>query len=243
MPCRSGSPQAVLTPWAGLALRAGATFSRTMTARTTPTTPKTSRSRFLISTSGLASEWLLLRTPGRDSCQGPELDIVFPVRMFLRTVLAIAGVAATVGLWDFWPNNEGPPLITGPISVRYDPAETRLTAIVNIQNSGDRPIVAAITSDVFVDSQKQLFNGRRQPQPSRTELASKQLNPVTFILQGDSAAAVWNGVRLMEVTIDAVYDGNAKLNCHLSFMGRFYPELKQIGTVSDDTSPRACRGR
>jgi hypothetical protein len=120
---------------------------------------------------------------------------------------------------------------------------TRLTAIVNIQNSGDRPIVASITNDVFIDSQKQRLNDRSQPQPWRTELGSKQLNPVTFILQGDSAAAVWNGVRLMEVTINAVYDGNAKLNCHFSFMGRFYPELKQIGTVSSVTSPRGCRAR
>jgi hypothetical protein len=165
------------------------------------------------------------------------------MRTFRRGILALAGFAATFGLWYFWSGYEGPQLITGPISVSYDPAATRLTAIVNIQNNGDRPIVAAITNDVFGDSQKQLFNGRRQPQPWRTELGSKQLNPVTFILQGDSAAAVWNGVRLMEVTINAVYDGDAKLNCHFSFMGRFYPELKQIGTVSDVTSPPACRGR
>jgi hypothetical protein len=118
-----------------------------------------------------------------------------------------------------------------------------LTAIVTIQNRGDRPIVASITNDVFIDSQKQPLNDRTQPQSWRTELGSKHLNPVTFILQGNSAASVWNGVRLMEVTIDAVYDGDAKLNCHFSFMGRFYPELKQIGTVSSVTSPRECRGR
>src|SRR5215510_14275447 len=71
MPCRSGSPHAVLPTWAVLALRAGATFSRTMTTRTIPTTARTSRSRFLISTSGLATPyWRVLRTPGEDSCQG-----------------------------------------------------------------------------------------------------------------------------------------------------------------------------
>jgi len=160
-----------------------------------------------------------------------------------RTVLTLAGVVAAAGIWCFWPGNDRPELVTGPISVRYDREATRLTAIVNIQNSGDRPIVASITNDVFIDSQKQPLNDRRQPQPRRTELGSKLLNPVTFILQGDSAASVWNGVRLMEVTIDAVYDGDAKLNCHFSFMGRFYPELKQIGTVSSVTSPRECRGR
>jgi hypothetical protein len=161
-----------------------------------------------------------------------------------RTVLVVAGVVVAVGIcWYFWPEHDGPELVTGPISVSYDGEATRLTAIVNIQNSGDRPIVASITNDVFIDSQKQRLNDRSQPQPWRTELGSKQLNPVTFILQGDSAAAVWNGVRLMEVTINAVYDGNAKLNCHFSFMGRFYPELKQIGTVSSVTSPRGCRAR
>src|SRR5258705_9081729 len=50
MPCRSGSPQPVRDPW-GVALPTGATFSRTMTARITPTTPSTDSSRFLISTS------------------------------------------------------------------------------------------------------------------------------------------------------------------------------------------------
>jgi hypothetical protein len=159
-------------------------------------------------------------------------------------VLAVAGVVVAVGIcWYFWSENDSPQLVTGPISVSYDGEATQLTAIVNIQNSGDRPIVASITNDVFIDSQKQPLNDRSQRQPRRTELGSKQLNPVTFILQGDSAAAVWNGVRLMEVTINAVYDGDAKLNCHFRFMGRFYPELKQIGTVSSVTSPRECRRR
>jgi hypothetical protein len=160
---------------------------------------------------------------------------------FQGTVLALAGVVATAGVWWFWPWNHGPELVTGPISVSYDREAARLTAIVNIQNSGDRPIVASITNDVFIDSQKQPSNDRRQPQPWRTKLELNHLNPVTFILQGDSAAAVWNGLRLMEVTIDAVYDGDAKLNCRFSFMGRFYPELKQIGIVSSVTSPRGCR--
>jgi hypothetical protein len=160
-----------------------------------------------------------------------------------RKVVALAGVVATaVGVWYFWPRNDIPQLVTGPISVSYEADATRLTAIVNVRNNGDRPIVASITNDVFIDSQKQPLNDRSQPQPRRTELGSKQSGPVTFILQGDSAAAAWNGVRLMEVTIDAVYEGDAKLNCHFTFMGRFYPELKQIGIVSSDTSPRACRG-
>ena len=168
---------------------------------------------------------------------------LFRMLKLQRTALALAGVAAAAAVWFFWPRNGGPELVTGPISVSYDREATRLTAIVNIQNSGDRPIVASITNDVFIDSQKQPLNDRREPQPWRAELGSKHLNPVTFILQGDSAAVVWNGVRLMEVTIDAVYDGDTKLNCHFSFMGRFYPELKQIGTVSSVTSPRECRGR
>jgi len=59
-------------------------------------------------------------------------------------------------------------------------------------------------------------------------------------LQGDSAAAVWNGVRLMELTINADYAEDATLNCHVSMMGRFYPQLKQVGIVSSATSPREC---
>jgi hypothetical protein len=134
-------------------------------------------------------------------------------------------------------------LVTGPISVSYDPDATRLTAIVNLRNNGDRPIVASITNDVFIDSQKQPLKNGSQPQPWRTELRSKQLNPVTITLQGESAAAVWNGVRLMEVTVDAVYDGSAKLHCNFAFMGRFYPQIKEIGTVSSVISPSECRRR
>jgi hypothetical protein len=162
-----------------------------------------------------------------------------------RKALALAGLVAAAGAWYLWPQNDIPQLVAGPTSVSYDSDTMRLTAVVNVRNSGDRPIVASIRNDVFVDSQKQALNDRRQPQPWRTEVGSKQENPVTFILEGDTAAAVWNGVRLMEVTIDAVYDHGqrAKLNCHFSFMGRFYPQLKQIGTVSKGTSPRACRGR
>jgi hypothetical protein len=162
-----------------------------------------------------------------------------------RNALALAGVVAAAGAWYLWPQHDIPQLVAGPTSVSYDADTIRLTAVVKIRNSGDRPIVASMTHDVFVDSQKQALNDRRQPQPWRTEVGSKQENPVTFILDGETAAAVWNGVRLMEVTIDAVYgDGQgAKPNCHFSFMGRFYPQLKQIGTVSNGTSPRACRGR
>jgi hypothetical protein len=162
-----------------------------------------------------------------------------------RKALALAGLVAAAGAWYLWPQNDIPQLVAGPTSVSYDSDTMRLTAVVNMRNSGDRPIVASIRNDVFVDSQKQALNDRRQPQPWRTEVGSKQENPVTFILEGDTAAAVWNGVRLMEVTIDAAYDHGqrAKLNCHFSFMGRFYPQLKQIGTVSNGTSPRGCRGR
>jgi hypothetical protein len=162
-----------------------------------------------------------------------------------RNALAIAGLVAAAGAWYLWPPNDIPQLVAGPASVSYDSDTRRLTAVVNMRNSGDRPIVASMTNDVFVDSQKQALSDRRQPQPWRTEVGSKQENPVTFILEGETAAAVWNGVRLMEVTIDAVYDDGqgAKLNCHFSFMGRFYPQLKQIGTVSNGTSPHACRGR
>jgi hypothetical protein len=163
--------------------------------------------------------------------------------IYATRYLALAGVLATLGVWYFWPRNDIPQLVTGPMSVSYDPDATRLTAIVNVRNNGDRPIVATITNDVFIDSQKQLLNDRIQRQPLRTELESKRLTPVTFTVQGDSAAAAWNGVRLMEVTINAVYEGDAKLNCHFTFMGRFYPQLKQIGIVSSVTSPRACRGR
>jgi len=162
-----------------------------------------------------------------------------------RNALALAGLAAAAGAWYLWPQNDIPQLVAGPTSVSYDSDTMRLTAVVNIRNSGDRPIVASMTNDVFVDSQKQPMNDRREPQPWRTEFGSQQQSPVTFILDGETAAAVWNGVRLMEVTIEAVYDDRqgAKLTCHFSFMGRFYPQLKQIGTVSNGTSPRACSRR
>ena len=150
---------------------------------------------------------------------------------------------AAVACWSVWRKDDASQLVAGPISVSYDQEATRLTAIVSLQNSSDRPIVASITNNVFIDSQKQPLTDR-QPQPWRIELGSKRSNPVTFTLQGKSAADAWNGVRLMEVTIDAVYDDGqpAKLNCHFSFMGRFYPQLKQLGVVSNLTSPRECRG-
>jgi hypothetical protein len=171
-------------------------------------------------------------------------DTLITMPKLRRTVIVVAAAfLAAILCWYLWPENDDPQLVAGPISVSYDPSTARLTAIVNIQNTGDRPVIASITNDVFVDSQKQRLNDPRRPQPWRAELGSKQLSPVTFILQGDSAAAAWNGVRLMEVTIDAVYDGDAKQSCRFSFMGRFYPELKQIGIVSNITSPRACRGR
>ena len=164
-----------------------------------------------------------------------------PTRRWTVVVVAAVVVAVVIG-WYWWPTTDGPQLVAGPISVSYDASTARLTAIVNVRNTGDRPMIASISNDVFVDSQKQRLNDPRQ-QPWRAELGSKQSNPVTFILQGDSAAAVWSGVRLMEVTIGAVYEGNAKLTCHFNFMGRFYPELKQIGIVSNATSPRQCERR
>jgi hypothetical protein len=157
--------------------------------------------------------------------------------------LALAGLVAALGLWYFRPGSDIPQLVAGPISVSFEPDPTRLTAVVNVRNTGNRPIVASISNDVFIDSQKQPLSDRIQRQSLPTELGSNQSTPVTFIVQGDSAAAAWNGVRLMEVTINAVYEADAKLNCHFTFMGRFYPELKQIGVVSTVTSPRACRGR
>src|SRR5258705_378914 len=79
MPCRSGSPQAVLDAEGWVALPAGATFSRMMTARITPTTPRTGSSRFLISTSVFANHGFApdgeqapvrtFRTPGGGFCQ------------------------------------------------------------------------------------------------------------------------------------------------------------------------------
>jgi hypothetical protein len=158
-------------------------------------------------------------------------------------ILVVAGVVVVaVVCWYWWRKDDAPQLVAKPISVSYDQEATRLTAIVNLENSSDHPIVVSVTNDVFIDSRKQPLPDRTQPQPWRIELASKRSNPVTFTLQGESAANAWNGVRLMEITIDAVYgDGpGAKLNCHFSFMGRFYPELKQIGIVSNGTSPRGC---
>jgi hypothetical protein len=182
--------------------------------------------------------------PGRIHVKDYIADTLITMPKLRRTVVVVAAALLTaVVCWYLWPENDDPQLVAGPISVSFDQSTARLTAIVNIQNSGGSPIIASITNDVFVDSQKQRLNDPRQPQPWRAELGSKQLSPVTFILQGHSAAEVWNGVRLMEVTINARYDGDAKQSCHFSFMGRFYPELKQIGTVSNVTSPRACRDR
>src|SRR4029079_17735185 len=163
MPCRSGSPHPVLVPWVVLALRAGATFSRTMTARTIPTTARTSRSRFLISTSG-GNTLLACARYTRGRC------------MSRIRYLAIAAVVATLAGWLFWPGDEGPQLIARPVSVSYDPDARRLTATVNIQNSGNRAVVASITNDVFVDSRKQPSNDRTQSQPWELELRLKQMN-------------------------------------------------------------------
>ena len=163
----------------------------------------------------------------------------------LRPNILVAGgvVMAAVICWFLWPQDDAPPLVAGPISISYDEEAMRLTAIVNLQNSGGQSILASITNNVFVDSQKQPLTDRDRPR--QIELESKRSNPVTFTLQGESAADAWNGVRLMEITIDAVYDDGrtAKPNCHFSFMGRFRPQLKQIGIVSNVTSPRRCRRR
>ena len=172
-------------------------------------------------------------------------DTLFAMRRLQPKILVVAGIAvAAVACWSLWHQDDAPQLAAGPISVSYDQEAMRLTAIVNLQNTSDRPIAASITNNVFVDSQKQPMTDQKQPQPWRIELGSKQVNPVTFILQGEPAADAWHGVRLMELTIDAVYDygQSAKLNCHFSFMGRLYPQLKQIGIVSSATSPRECRG-
>jgi hypothetical protein len=165
---------------------------------------------------------------------------------FKRKVLALAGVVGTLGMcWYFWPDSQGPfaRLIAGATSVSYDAQAMRLTAIVNIQNGGDRHTVASITNAVWIDSKKGALSDGNRPQPWRTEFVSKQSSPVTFVLEGDTAAAVWGGVQLMELTIYAGYEASPKLNCTLSFVGRFYPQIRQIGTVSTVTSPRECRGR
>jgi hypothetical protein len=159
-------------------------------------------------------------------------------------ILVLTGlVVAAVVCWFLWRPKKAPQLLAAPISVSYDQEATRLTAVVNLLNSSDHPIVASITNNVLVDSQKQPFTDGQVPR--RIELGSKQSNPVTFTVQGESAADAWNGARLLEVTIDASYDSelqSAKLNCHFSFMGRFYPQLKQFGVVSNVISPRECRG-
>ncbi len=118
----------------------------------------------------------------------------------------------------------------------------RLTAIVNVENDGERPTVASITNAVFVDSQKQMSDASR-PQTRQMALTPKQSTAVAFVLEGEPAAAVWRGVQLMEVTITADYREGARPNCAFSFMGRFYPEIKKMGTVSSTTSPRECERR
>ena len=162
--------------------------------------------------------------------------------------IALAGVVSTVGAlvcWYFWPEHQGPVarLMPGPVTVSYDAQRTKLTATVNIGNIGDRPTLASVTSAVFVDSQKQALQDRTTAQIWRAQLTPKQFSPVVFVLEGESAASVWNGVQLMEVTVDAGYDGNAKLHCNFAFMGRFYPQSKEIGTVSSVISPSGCRRR
>src|SRR6187431_2563440 len=134
MPCRSGSPHAVLSPWAVLALRAGATFSRTMTARTIPTTARTSRSRFLISTSGLVTPyWRVLRTPGQDCCQGLDGGYALAMPRLQPNILLLTGVVvAAVVCWYLWRPKEAPQLLAAPLSVSYDRETTRLTAVVNL---------------------------------------------------------------------------------------------------------------
>ena len=165
-----------------------------------------------------------------------------------RNVLALAGVAVAVGALTgayFWPTNEGPfaRLEAGPPSVRYDADTMRLTATVDIRNGGSRQTVASITNAVWIDSKKHSLSDRNTPQPWRAELATKQSSPVIFVLEGETAAAVWNGVQLMELTIYAGYDANERLHCDFNFAGRFYPLSKEIGIVSSVTSPAECRGR
>ena len=159
--------------------------------------------------------------------------------------VALAAATALLALYalDVWPINGGPHarLTTGPAAVHYDAAANRLTVTVDLQNSGERQTMASITSAVFIDSRKQPLNDRSAPQPWRTELTAQQFRPVIFVLEGDAAAATWNGLELLEITIDASYDGTQALQCNFEFMGRFYPQIKQIGTVSTVTSPAQCR--
>jgi ABC-type uncharacterized transport system ATPase subunit len=164
--------------------------------------------------------------------------------MSRRRGLALAAVATVFGLWYSSSRNEGPivRLVAEPTSVSFDVQATRLTAIVNVENDGERPTVAAITNAVFVDSQKQM-NDASRPQTRQMELTPKQSTAVAFVLEGEPATAVWRGVQLMEVTITAHYRENAQLHCAFSFMGRFYPEIKKMGKVSSTTSPPECERR
>ena len=157
--------------------------------------------------------------------------------------LILAGIVVVAGVWYCWPRDDDPRLRTGPVSVAYDPETARLTATVNIENRTDRPVVASITNDVFIDSQKQVVDDPGQRRPWRLELSSRQVRPVTFTLQGDVATAVWNGLRLMEVTMTASYAGSSTMSCQLSLMARFYPLAQEMGIVSNVTSPRSCRLR
>ena len=160
-----------------------------------------------------------------------------------REIQAVIAVCAAAGLmwWYFWPNERSLARLTAaPTSISYDERAMRLTAVISLQNSGARQTVASITQAMFIDSKKRALNGHGTPQPWRAELGPKQMTAVTFVLDGETAAAVWDGVQLMEVTMSVGYDAAANLNCNLSFMGRFYPQLKQIGTVSIVTSPRQC---
>src|SRR5678815_2151765 len=121
-------------------------------------------------------------------------DTLFAMRRLQPKLLVAAGIAvAAIACWSLWRKDDAPQLVAGPISVSYDQETVRLTAIVNLQNTSDRPIAASMTNNVFVDSQKQPMTDRKQPQPRRIELGSKQVHPVTFILQGESAADAWNG--------------------------------------------------
>ena len=164
---------------------------------------------------------------------------------FQRKFVALAGVVGTAMCWYFWPEDQGPVarLMPGPVTVSYDAQGGKLTATVNIGNIGDRPTMASVTSAVFIDSQKQALQDGTNAQPSHAELKPNQSSPVVLVLQGESAASVWNGVQLMEVTVNAGYDGNTKLHCNYAFMGRFYPQIKKIGTVSSVISPSECRRR
>jgi len=161
----------------------------------------------------------------------------------VRRTLAL-GAAAAFGFWYFSSRNAGPiaRLVAEPTSVSFDAHAIRLTAIVSVENDGERPTVASITNAVFVDSQKQMRDASR-PQTRQMELAPKQSTAVAFVLEGEPATAVWRGVQLMEVTITADYREGGRLNCVFSFMGRFFPEIKKMGTVSSTTSPRACERR